>query len=50
LIQVDLDGQNQEFGSISANYSSENAISSYLNEDDQLLVKVTVDEKELAGK
>lgn len=50
MIQVDLDGQNQEFGSISANYSSENAISSYLNEDDQLLVKVTVDEKELIGE
>lgn len=50
MIQVDLDEQDQEFGPISANCSSENAISSYVNKDDQLLVKVTVDEKESIGE
>ncbi len=50
MIQVDLDGQDQEFGPISANCSSENAIYCYVNEDYQLLVKVTVDEKESIGE
>lgn len=46
LIQVDLDGQNEEYGPVSSVCSSENSIFCYLNEDEHLVVKVNIIGKE----
>lgn len=40
LIQVDLDGQKEEFGPISSDCSTENPMFCYFNEDENLIVNV----------
>ncbi len=50
LIQVDLDGQNEEYGPISSVCSFEKSIFCYLNEDEHLVVNVNINGKESKGE
>ncbi|MEN9997196.1 MAG: hypothetical protein RI922_186 [Bacteroidota bacterium] len=49
LIQVDLDGQKEEFGPISSDCSTENSMFCYFNEDEKLIVNLNHTRKDSQG-